>query len=197
MRKLMMQRVKMKVGTIGLIGLAGLLALALAAPAAAGTLFKWTGPDGGVSYTDDLKRVPEQHRASAERVKTSGLGSYERYTPEIEPGKDVQRDRLNARLARLRAFNAEPRPTHRYDMPVTQTVVRMNDRLSLSVPNEATQSSEPVVLEELRVRDPNSITTRHVTVVKQGDRVISVIRPKATNSGAGWAREADLLPKVD
>ncbi len=186
MRKLMMQ-----------CGMTGLLALALVAPAAAGNLYKWTGPDGTVSYTDDLKRVPQQHREGMVQVKTKGLASYERYTPEIEPGKNEQRQRLQARLDRLRAFNAEPRGTVQLGVPHSQTVVRMNDRLSLAVPNDQLASSEPVVLEELRVRNPDSITTRHITVVKQGDRVISVIRPKATHNGSGWSDETDILPDLD
>ena len=186
MRKLMMQ-----------IGMTGLLALALVAPAAAGTLYKWTGPDGGVSYTDDLKRVPQQYRASAVTMKTKGLDSYQRFTPETEKGKDVRRERLDARLERLRAINAEPESPRRLSIPHTQTVVRVSDRLSLAVPNEAMNGSEPVVVEERRVRDPSAITTRHVTVVKQGDRVISVIRPKATSSGADWGDESELLPDFD
>jgi len=34
-----------------------------------------------------------------------------------------------------------------------------------------------VIVEEMRVRDPDSIATRHVTVVRQGDRVLSVVKP--------------------
>lgn len=183
MRKLMMQ-----------VGLTGLLAVALVAPATAGNLYKWTGPDGGVSYTDDLKRVPEQHRASVVKVKTKGLGSYARYTPEAAPRKNEQRERLHNRLERLREFNRESRPTVRMTVPHSQTVLRMNDRLSIAVPNDRINSDEPVVVEEVRVRTDDAITTRHITIVKQGDRVISVIRPETANQGAGWYDEADVLP---
>jgi hypothetical protein len=186
MRKLMMQ-----------VGMTGLLAVALVAPATAGNLYKWTGPDGDVSYTDDLKRVPQQYRAGAAQIKTKSLKTYERYTPQAVPGKNEQRERLQARLERLRAFNQEPRGTVRMGVPHSQTVLRMNDRMSLAIPNDQITSSEPVIVEELRVRNPDTITTRHLTVVKQGDRVISVIRPKATHNGAGWQDEADLLGDRD
>ena len=85
----------------------------------------------------------------------------------------------------------------RLSIPQTQTVVRVSDRLSLAVPNDAAGSNEPVIVEERRVRDNSAITTRHVTVVKQGGRVISVIRPKASHNGAGWGDESELLPDLD
>ena len=39
-------------------------------------------------------------------------------------------------------------------------------------------SNEPVVVEHHRVRPEGTITTRTVTVVRQGDRVLSVIKPR-------------------
>lgn len=44
--------------------------------------FRWVTVDGTVSFTDDLKRVPERYRASAERVEfEDGLDGYARFTP--------------------------------------------------------------------------------------------------------------------
>ena len=48
------------------------------------------------------------------------------------------------------------------------------------------------LVEELRVRDPNSIATRHVTVVRQGDRVLSVIKPASPAQSASPPSESDL-----
>jgi len=178
-------------------GITGLLSLALCAPAAGGTLYKWKTADGTVSYTDDLKRVPEQFREGAGKVRTSGLGSYARYTPNNAKAQQGHGERLAGRLERLRNFNAEPQGPQAFQVPLSQTVVRVSDRMSIAVPNGGLEASEPIVVEERRVRDPGNITTRHVTVVKQGDRVISVIRPKASHNGAEWGDEAELLPAID
>ena len=176
-----------------LYGWMGLLTLALVAPAAAGTLYKWTGPDGAVSYTDDLKRVPSQFRGEATRVKTGGLSGYERFTPSRANHTTEQQARLEARLERLRLVNAEPVAQPRLVTPHTQTVLRVSDSLSLAVPNEAMTGDEPVVVEERRVRDRGAITTRHVTVVRQGDRIVSVVRPESSHNGANWGHERELL----
>ncbi len=180
-------------------GIAGILSLALCAPAMGGSLYKWKTADGTVSYTDDLKRVPEQFRGEAVQTKTSGLKDYARYTPRNEKAQVGQSERLQERLERLRAFNATPQGTVSFQAPSSQTIVRVNERLSVAVPNSGmdAQAQAPVVVEERRVRDPGAITTRHVTVVKQGDRVISVIRPKSSHNGADWGDEAELLPDFD
>lgn len=44
--------------------------------------FRWITVDGTVAFADDLKRVPERYRASAERVEFEhGLDGYARFTP--------------------------------------------------------------------------------------------------------------------
>jgi hypothetical protein len=48
-----------------------------------------------------------------------------------------------------------------------------------------------VVVEEHRVRDGN--TTTHVYVVRQGERVLSVMRPHTNQSGASWRDLDDVL----
>jgi hypothetical protein len=44
--------------------------------------------------------------------------------------------------------------------------------------------AEPIVVEEHRVRDGNATT--HIYVVRQGDRVLSVMRPHTNQSDATW-----------
>jgi hypothetical protein len=50
----------------------------------------------------------------------------------------------------------------------------------------------PVLVERMRVRAGDSITTEHVTVVRQGDRVLSVVRSRDAQSSADWPRLEDL-----
>lgn len=157
-----------------------LLALALAAPATAGDLYRWTAPDGSVAFTDDPKRIPEAARGDSERVVRRGLDDYGRYTPSRAPEGEYG-ERLQARLERLRAIN---RPVPERQAPRgarSSTILRLDEHTSLALPHEGAADGEaPVVVEERRVRDDNSLTTRHVTVVRQGDEVLSVIKPRSS-----------------
>jgi hypothetical protein len=54
------------------------------------------------------------------------------------------------------------------------------------------ESTHPVVVENLRVKPSDSIVTQHVTVVRQGDRVLSVIRPYPREGSSDWPRLDDL-----
>ena len=49
---------------------------------------------------------------------------------------------------------------------------------SLHLRGDAGPGAEPVVVARERVRDPNHVTTRTVTVIRQGDRVLAVIEPR-------------------
>lgn len=53
-------------------------------------------------------------------------------------------------------------------------------------------SDAPVIVERVRARPKDSIVTRHITVVRQGDRVLSMIKPRARQSSSDWPREEDL-----
>lgn len=54
------------------------------------------------------------------------------------------------------------------------------------------ESDEPVVVERMRARSRGSLVTRQVTVVRQGDRVLSVIKPRSRQSSSDWPIEEDL-----
>ena len=53
-------------------------------------------------------------------------------------------------------------------------------------------SDEPVIVERVRARSSDSLVTRHITVVRQGDRVLSVIKPRSRHSSSDWPTEEDL-----
>ena len=54
-----------------------------------------------------------------------------------------------------------------------------------------TESDEPVVVERVRARSRDSLVTRHITGVRQGDRVLSVIKPRARHGSADFPTEED------
>jgi hypothetical protein len=176
-----------------LISVAGIALLAvLATPALAGTLYKWTAEDGSVAFTDDAKRVPERYRSQVKTIRTGGLDTYARFTPSDSAKQSEQQRRLQERLERLRALN-QPAATVAAPAPGGQPeiMIRANQRTALTIPNDATDG-EPVVVEEMRVRNPDSLATRHVTVVRQGDRVLSVLKPASPAGPLDGPSEADF-----
>ncbi len=54
------------------------------------------------------------------------------------------------------------------------------------------ESDEPVVVERMRARPRDSLVTRQITVVRQGDRVLSVIKPRSRQTSSNWPIEEDL-----
>jgi hypothetical protein len=54
------------------------------------------------------------------------------------------------------------------------------------------ESDEPVVVERVRMRPEGSLVTRTVTVVRQGDRVLSVIKPRSHQHSVDVPSEAVL-----
>jgi hypothetical protein len=148
-----------------------LLALALAAPAGAGTVYRWTAADGSLAFTDDAKRIPAQYRSKSKRSQSGDLENYERYTPTKASAENTEA-RLAARLERLRAFNAGSTAGGAAAAAAqgsgAETILQLDNRTSISIPNDALGDEDPIVVEERRVRDRNNATTTHVTVVRPG-----------------------------
>ncbi len=53
-------------------------------------------------------------------------------------------------------------------------------------------SDAPVIVERVRARSRDSLVTRKITVVRQGDRVLSVIKPRARHSSSDWPFEEEF-----
>jgi hypothetical protein len=181
-----------------LISAAGIILLAsLAMPAGAGTLYKWTTEDGSVAFSDDLKRIPERYRDRVATIQTGGLDNYERFTPADSAAQGEQRRLLEERLERLRAQNQPPVmvavPAPGAGGPVSETIVQVNDSTALRIPATASDE-EPIVVEEVRVLRKGSNITIHDTVVRQGDKVLVVVRPAQwMQGGPDYIDEEDLF----
>ena len=175
------------------------LAVAAATPVAGETVYRWTAADGSVAFTDDAKRIPAQYRDAAERLRAGDLTAYERYTP-TRPAARAAEDELAARLERLREMNATASGGGALaagSAAGTQTIFQLDNRTSIAIPNDQLAGDEPVVVEQRRVRDRNNISTTHVTVVRQGDRILSVVRPESAHDRADWADERELLGEIE
>jgi hypothetical protein len=171
-----------------------------------GTLYKWETADGTIAFTDDPKRIPEKYQTNAETIDRTKLTSYGRYTATDAAANEDQAKRLAERLATLRASaaaeedalveadepSAAPAPvttTHRDDRRrlVTRAdgtsywryssdrTTKIAHGASLPVdPNDP----NPVVTEQRRVRVPGEAVTQTITVTRQGDRVLSVVKQR-------------------
>jgi hypothetical protein len=174
------------------------LCLALAGPAAAegevaGGLYRWQTDDGNYAYTDSLKRVPERFQAKAERVELANLSDYKAYTPTDSEAAKSHAAQVAERLAYLRALNADldrqemfraqaaAAPARSGGPSDAGSLVRVGpDSAPIYVPIDggSVHDDEPVVVEEKRYRVEGSFVTRHDTIVRKGDRIIAVYKPR-------------------
>lgn len=169
--------------------------LGVASATSAETLYRWTNAEGVIAFSDDLKRIPEAHRASAVRVETANLSDYKRYTPATPSQSDAYAKQLGEQVERLRALNAsvdaERAAAAVPAAPSEIGAVRVNGKLSLNLQGADPASDAPIVVEEHRVRTGSATT--HVYVVRQGDKVLSVVRPHTNESGANFPTFEEVL----
>lgn len=185
---------------------AALALVAVAMPAAAGTVYRWTADDGSVSYADDAKRIPARYRAAAEKVEMHGLTGYKRYSPTNGVSQVTYLEQLAERVARLRELNEA---LDRVEVPAyagaqiappsgPSTMVEVGDGLTVSVPNSGASES-PVVIQDVRVRRPGSAFTTTDTVITQDGRVMLVVRGDrhSQNPSSDTVDERELVPGGD
>ena len=177
-------------------GLAAVLACLLAVPAAAGELYSWRTENGAYAFTDDEKSIPARYREGAERRSTAALDSYERFTPEDSAAKQHYADALEARLERLRAFNADRAvgPTVATSASRDKTVsLQVNGRDAPTVNVTAGENTKPVVIETIQTRPEGKIVTRPSTVIRQGDRTLAIIKPRSRE----WDVNHDIIDEAE
>jgi len=148
------------------------------AQAAAAEVYAWRTEDGGYAYTDDRDQIPARYRAQAKRLSSTSLSGYERYTPQDSEATSRYADRLERRLATLREVNATTAPVR--PQPETTSAGSLlistgdGNAPALSLPMQA-DGSEPMVIEEVTSKRMGDARTRRSTVVRQGDKVVTVI----------------------
>jgi hypothetical protein len=174
--------------------------------ATAGALYRYETADGTVAFTDDAKRIPERYREGATTIEPSVLDGYGRYTPADKAASETSAERLEARLAKLRAANAPvadeaeeavapaavaSAPPVRRDIKRRRAFKDANGKTYYryyrdwttvenggSLPVDPSDPN-PVVTEKRRVKVPGQPITQTVTVVRQGDRVLSTQAPRS------------------
>jgi hypothetical protein len=186
--------------------MAAVALVAVAVPASAGTVYRWTAEDGSVSFADDAKRIPARYRDAAEKIEASGLTGYKRYSPTSEASQVTYREQLAERVARLRELNEA---LDRVEVPAyagatvtsptpQSTMVDVGNGLTVSVPNTSADDG-PVVIQDVRVRRPGSAFTTTDTVITQDGRVLLVVRGDrhSQNPSSDTWDERELVPGSD
>jgi hypothetical protein len=155
---------------------AAALVAGVALPALAGDIYSWRTEDGSYAFTDDEKAIPARYRPHATARTSTGLAGYERLTTPPRGAGDAYSQRLSQRLAYLRSLNRELDAAQAKPAPKSglTSLAIATGGLNLGVPVD--DSDGPVFVEKVRFRHHDEMATRHNLVVKQGGRVLTVIK---------------------
>ncbi len=163
----------------------------ISAEVLADTVYKWTTEDGTIAYTDDQKHIPARYREQVEQQQMKRLSGYERFTPLGKQGG-------GAEAAGVAAATTQTPETIIVDGAGSGlSVMTGGSRFGqggVIVPVDsgiATATAEPIVIENRRVQRSDSMATSHETVVRQGDRIISIDRDEPNQ------RETGMVPPLD
>jgi len=195
----MLESMKVR-ATSGFWFLAVVLVVAVvASPALAATVYTWTTEEGTTAFTDDPKRIPAKYKDAATQRTVGSLKNYPRLTESSVKYEKPYGERVTERLETLRgpetpAVSAAPPRGAAHPLTLDVSTTDDDDRISIPV----TGIDEPIVTTEHRVRMRDGISTRHVRVTKQGDRILSVQIDRGNPGTISDRIDADvdaLLPK--
>ena len=169
----------------------------LGSSAGAADLYSWQTRDGVTAYTNDPRDIPQIYRAEARHGRAGSLKTYPRYTPVDATPARKYANGVASRLAYLRALNADL--SARRGIAVLgaeeQVVVRV-DRdgaiPEIAVPADPGLDREPVITETRRFKVRGLDVTRHNTIVRRGDRIIAVVKPRPHQGSAAFEDEGAL-----
>lgn len=186
-------------------GLATAVALTVwAGPAVAGEIFAWRTEDGTYAYADDERSIPPRYRAQAERRVTGSLSGYQQFTPSDAVASSHYADRLQVRLDHLRRLNAgsavarAPRAAAPQTRPGEMVIVRGSRQRTADIAVPRPAGDEPLVVDIIPSRRSGKAVTQHVQVIRQGDRVVSVVRPRPREWNVNdVVDEEELLQSID
>ncbi len=187
------------------IGVLMVTAFALGASASAGTLYSWKTDDGTFAYTNDKKRIPARYKGQVETSTLKTMNSYQRFTPGPEMDLAPYSERVVERLEVLRDEGRMPASSGGEIAAGQTPFVRVNveaggrhrgggAQVEIPVGASADPDMEPVVIETVRMKPGKGHNaTRHFRVVRQGEKVLAVIRGENTDNGLESSlRESDF-----
>jgi hypothetical protein len=178
-------------------GAAGLV-FVLGASASAESLYSWKTEDGTFAYTNERKQIPVKYKAEAKKSNLKSMESFDRFTPGPKSDGKAHQQRVVERLEVLRTSlgSSEQMGSASAGERVVNVNVRGGGRnggnqAEVQIPvGLGMNDMEPVVVEHVRMKPvAGSNATRHARVVKQGDRVLAVIKDRQLDN--------PLTPKLD
>lgn len=157
------------------------LAFLLAAPAVSAEIYAWRTEDGGYAYTDDRDQIPPRYASQAKLVRSRSLGDYERFTPQDAAAGQDYATKLAARLERVRALNAAgaPAPVRAAAAPAvagSTIAFATGDPRAPEIQVPTGNGTGPIVVEPVLAKQNGDFRTRRVTVIRQGDETLAVIK---------------------
>ena len=176
-----MRQMQQRSGARTAVGIAVGLGLWLAAPAALAEIYAWRTEDGGYAYTDDRDQVPALYAGKVTVLPGGRLADYARFTKQDTQASDRYAARLADRLAYLRAVNA-PEPVtaaaHAADPAGAQQTISLatGDVRAPEIQLPVAAGAGPIVVEPVTSKRSGDIRTHRVTVVRQGDETLAVIK---------------------
>jgi hypothetical protein len=174
-----MQRMQQR-SRVGAVGLAMGLGLLLAGQAAQAEIYAWMTEDGGYAYTDDRDQVPARYASQVKVLPGGKLSDYARFTAQDTAATDRYAERLAERLAYLRAVNA-PEPAIAAPGAAAAGAQRTvslatGDVRAPEIQLPIAAGDGPIVVEPVTAKRAGDIRTHRVTVVRQGDETLALIR---------------------
>jgi len=173
---------------VGKFLLGAILVAGLAGPAFAGNVYSWVTEDGAYAFTDDSKRIPAKYRAEARKRPMGKLTRYERFTKVSSESTKSHAEQVRERRMELRKMAATTPmgavvgavgsrvaggdSSH----PLTVGSGRRGTLITVPVGGSASAGSDVTTIESIRVAPRNSLATRHWTVVKKGDQIVTVLK---------------------
>jgi hypothetical protein len=167
------------------------LGLGLTVPAFAGNVYTWNTDEGTVAFTDDPKHIPSRYRDSAETRQVGKLEEYARYTPAQTVAKRESAEQQAARTGDAIVRNATASMAVGGGASVIVGGTRYG-RGGMVVPIQGSDSHEPLVIERRRVKPSNSMATRHETITRRGNEIISIDRDELHQR-----EHSNMVPPVD
>jgi hypothetical protein len=189
---------------VGNFLLGAFLVAGLAGPAFAGNVYSWVTEDGTYAFTDDSKRIPAKHKAEAKKRPMGKLTRYERFTEVDSEKQEPYTDRLRERRLAFRNMTStapmgavvgavqSQGPGIVYSTPVSGGRGDSGASVQIPIGQVASAPSETTTIESIRTKPRHNMATRHWTVVKNGDRLVTVIKGELNQRPLKSKSESDF-----
>ncbi len=188
---------KLEIGRCASLAAVALATGLMATAASAQNVYSWRTVDGVYAFTNDPRYIPLRHRGAVVVQPLRSLDTYERFTPVVEGAGARHAERLAERLSHLRALNGAPAAAPSGPAMPSRVVVRIDrDDVHPEIEVSGADEAAPVVVETVRLRDRDSRSTRHDTIVRQGDRILSIVKP-AAHAGPPYRGDEQALETSD